>query len=358
MEEPDVDIVVIGAGISGLATARHLDAAGLSVIVLEARDRVGGRLDSVDGLDLGATWFWPNEPRIQRLVTDLGVPVHEQHLAGDAMYQHPGGAQRLQGNPIDVPSGRFVRGADSIARAVVAELPRNAVRLCAEVTSITFTHGGLVGVAAGGERVAARHVVLALPPALAAERIVFHPELPAELFDLAQTTPVWMGGSTKVVARYSDAFWRRTGLSGSAISHVGPMREIHDMSGIDGVPGALFGFVPPRAVGAPTVTEAAVLAQLVTLFGPDAADVDALHIKDWRAERHTSPTEVEGLVAYEHFGDPRYSQPAAGGRLHWASTETSPDFPGHIEGALVAAERTARTITTILPTALTTETSA
>ena len=55
-----------------------------------------------------------------------------------------------------------------------------------------------------------------------------------------------MGGITKVVARYADAFWRRSGLSGSAISHVGPMREVHDMSGVDGVPGALFGFVPAR----------------------------------------------------------------------------------------------------------------
>ena len=124
-------------------------------------------------------------------------------------------------------------------------------------------------------------------PALAIERLTFDPDLPAGLVSLARSTPVWMGGITKVVARYPDAFWRRAGLSGSAISHVGPIREVHDMSGVDGVPGALFGFVPTGRVREPTVTRSAVLEQLVTMFGPNAADVDALHIRDWRAERDT-----------------------------------------------------------------------
>lgn len=357
MNERDVDVAIIGAGISGLATARHLVAAGLSIVVLEARNRVGGRLDSVDGLDLGATWFWPNEPRIQKLVADLGVPVHEQHLAGDAVYHDPSGVQRLQGNPIDVRSGRFVRGADSLTRAVAAGLPAGTVRLATEATTISFGATGVVDVATSSGIVAARHVVLALPPALAVERLAFDPELPTDLVALARRTPVWMGGITKVVARYPDAFWRRSGLSGSGVSSVGPMREVHDMSGVDGVPGALFGFVPAGQVVEPTVTETALVEQLVTLFGPDAAEFEALHIRDWRDEPHTSPADVEQLTAYEHFGDHRYGEAAGDGRLHWASTETSREFPGHIEGALVAAERTARAITAALPNALTTEAS-
>ena len=115
-------------------------------------------------------------------------------------------------------------------------------------------------------------------------------------------------------------------------------------AGSDGVPAALFGFVPAIRVGEPTVTETAVLAQLITMFGPAAGQPEAIHVRDWRAEPNTSPTAVEGLTAYDRFGDRRYAEPAVGGRLHWCSTETSPDFPGHIEGALVAAQRAARAI--------------
>ena len=347
-DEAILDAIVVGAGISGLAVARDLVAAGRSVTVLEARGRVGGRLDSIDGLDLGATWFWPNERHVQQLISDLGVAVHEQHLAGDAVFQDSNGVRRLQGNPIDVPSGRFVRGADALARAVARELPAGVVQLDTAASRIACQDDqdsvGAVEVFTSAGRYRARHVALAMPPALAVERLSFAPELPTELDRLARSTPVWMGGITKVVIRYSEAFWRNAGLSGSGVSHVGPMRELHDMSGVDGVPAALFGFVPPSWVGEPTVTEAAVVEQLVALFGSAAAAPEAVHVRDWRAEQHSSPADVERLTAYEWFGDRRYAQPALGGRLHWSSTETSPEFSGHIEGALIAASHAARTV--------------
>ena len=90
-----VDVAVVGAGISGLHVALRLQEAGRSVVVLEASERIGGRLRSVarDGgaLDLGASWFWPNEPRVRALVDELGVPTHAQYRTGAALYQDPGG---------------------------------------------------------------------------------------------------------------------------------------------------------------------------------------------------------------------------------------------------------------------------
>lgn len=349
-----VDAGIVGAGIAGLVAARDLARAGHSVVVLEARDRVGGRLRTLDGLDLGATWFWPNEPRVRALVGELGLATFDQHVEGDAMYHAPGACRRIDGNPVDVPSGRFVGGAERLARAVAEQLPPGVVRLGRAVRAIEARDDGLAVRAAasaddeGGDDdpVVARHVILALPPALAVAHIAFLPELPERLAHLAAHTPVWMGATTKVVACYREPFWRRAGLAGAAISHVGPLREIHDTSGPDGEPAALFGFA--TATDAEPIDEQAVLDQLVTLFGPNAARPEQLVLRDWRAERWTSPPGVERLGAYQLFGHEAFTRPALGGRLHWASTETSTEFPGHIEGALAAAGRAARAVSTAL----------
>ncbi len=343
-----VDVVVVGAGISGLAVTRGLLGAGKSVATVERRDRVGGRLlspelDSGNGrVDLGATWFWPGEPRVLALTEELDLNIHQQHLDGDAIYHQPAGSQRLDGNPIDVHSYRFSDGAQSLAEAVAGVLPEGIVRLNASVEKVRGEGPFEVDVVdqTNGARtlLTADHIVLALPPALAVASIAFEPALPERLHGLAAMTPVWMGSTIKVVAHFERAFWRDAGLSGSAISHIGPMREIHDMSGPDGHPAALFGFVPNATPG-PAPTEADIRHQLIELFGADAANPSQILIADWRDDPATSPEGVEALQAYQAFGHAAYQRPALGGRLHWSSTETAVISPGHIEGALASAER-------------------
>jgi monoamine oxidase len=347
------DAVVVGAGMAGLTAARALQDRGRSVRVLESRDRVGGRLLTVAGaeghlLDLGATWYWPGEHRVAALVQELGQPVHPQHLAGDALFHEPSGRQRLNGNPIDVPSGRFSLGAEALARGLADLLAPGTIELGRPVTAIELQEGdsdrGGVRVITATGSVRAEHVVVALPPALAVHRLHFAPALPDRLTGLAEATPVWMASVAKVVARYERPFWREQGLSGAAISHLGPMGEIHDMSGPDGHPAALFGFARLPRAGDPPPQRAAVEAQLATLFGPDApAPVEVL-IHDWRAEGETAPLGVDPSSAYQLFGHPRYQEPSLGGRLHWASTETATVSPGHIEGAMASGERAAAAI--------------
>ena len=77
-----VDVIVIGAGAAGLVAAAELAESGLSVIVLEARDRIGGRIYSVTGaqrfpIELGAEFIHGRPPEILKTLRDGDVPISE-----------------------------------------------------------------------------------------------------------------------------------------------------------------------------------------------------------------------------------------------------------------------------------------
>ncbi|MEH1130774.1 flavin monoamine oxidase family protein [Micromonospora sp. CPCC 206061] len=337
------DVIVVGAGPAGLTAATLLHAAGLDTLCVEARDRVGGRLASIDGYDVGATWFWNGEQRVTNLVAELGITAFDQHRHGDALLQDHTGVQRFRGNPIDAPAYRFPTGADTLATGLAARLPDAALRLSTPVTGIRLDND-TVHLQTGSEVLHARQVVLAVPPALAVARITFDTPLDPDLARLAAIIPVWMGAAAKVVVRYRAPFWRTAGLAGAAISRTGPLREIHDMSGPDGTRAALFGFAHATDIG--PGFEQTVTAQLTAMFGPPAAEIEALHVQNWSAEQWTSPAGATQQNNYGLFGHPRFQQPTLGGRLHWASTETAPDYTGHIEGALYAGQQAANAVLT------------
>jgi monoamine oxidase len=83
----NVDVAVVGAGVAGLVAARELVRNGHEVVVLEARDRVGGRMlnDTLpDGspIEVGGQWVGPGQDRVLALIKELGLSTFPTHIAG------------------------------------------------------------------------------------------------------------------------------------------------------------------------------------------------------------------------------------------------------------------------------------
>ncbi len=343
-------VLVIGGGLAGLTAARALHRAGIGFRLIEARDRLGGRILSVDAsgsgpgpFDLGPSWFWPGmQPDFGHFVQARGVDAFPQAEAGDLVFQPgPGPVQRYPGMRQEPPSMRMGGGTVALISALARDLPADAILLNTRARQLTLTPDG-VDVTTGRERLSARHVLLALPPRLLAAQVGFDPPLPASVLRLWQGTPTWMAPHAKFVAVYDHAFWREAGLSGAARSQTGPLVEIHDATTAEGQ-AALFGFVGVPAGARAQAGEAAILAacvaQLGQLFGPLATRPKVTLYKDWAADPLTATLEDQD--AGGHPSPTR--QPWVEGpwlpRLTLIGSETSRREPGYLAGAHEAAER-------------------
>jgi putrescine oxidase len=90
MEILERDVVVVGAGVTGLTAATRLAAAGMSVVVLEARERIGGRLwtDVVDGQmrEIGGQWVSPDQTALLETLDELGLETYSRYRDGESLY--------------------------------------------------------------------------------------------------------------------------------------------------------------------------------------------------------------------------------------------------------------------------------
>ena len=351
------DVAIIGAGLCGLSLARTLSGRGLQVQVLEARERLGGRVLSThcqatgQDLDLGPTWFWSEtEPRITALLAELGLSSQSQYDPGDALWltdpnreperrQEPGG--------VHVGARRITGGAARLVEALEASLPLGCIRLGAAVTGLR-DRGAFIEIIRGtGHPLRARQVVLALPPRLVLENIQCDPALPDTVLDALAATPTWMAAQAKSVTTFASPFWHAAGQSGNAfVRHPqAVLGEVFDASASAGG-GALGGFVALNAAqrenfrrGLPLL----IASQLGQLFGPQAQDGQPF-LQDWATEPWTCSAMDRAHPPEPPQNDPLLRQPLWAGRVFLGGSEAAAHGAGHMEGALEAADRIAHAV--------------
>lgn len=342
------NILIIGAGLSGLTAAYELSKNNIKSTILEARRRIGGRIDTLEGpLEMGATWFGSQHINVVSLLNKLEIHAFPQFTEGKIAYEL--NAQ----SPIqyfDYPQGqaasyRIENGTINLINALLKSSPEATLELDTTVQSITDVGEALDIQTTGGKQFFTTKAIITLPPQLAVINIQFEPPLPVHRSRLQAQTHTWMGESIKFGIQFEKPFWRSIGLSGMGFSQAGVIQEMHDHCDIGMQYFALKGFLNPELRKLPIAErKKTVIDTVAHLMGDEARHFKAYHDTLWAEEEHTSVSPNSYLAPHQNNGQPELAQPLMNGKLLIAGAETAHQYAGYMDGAISAGQRAARAI--------------
>uniref|UniRef100_A0A6Q2ZJD5 Amine oxidase n=1 Tax=Esox lucius TaxID=8010 RepID=A0A6Q2ZJD5_ESOLU len=399
------DVIVIGGGISGLSAAKLLREKGLSPVVLEARDRVGGRTFTVQNeqtkwVDLGGAYIGPTQNRILRLAKEYGVKtykVNEQerlvHYVKGKSYPFTGSFPPMW-NPFALMDfNNLWRKMDEMGSEIPREAPWRAPhaeewdkmtmkqlfdQICwtssarrfatlfvnvnvtsepHEVSALWFLWyvkqcGGTMRIFSTTNGGQAKYVIVATPPGLNL-KMHFNPELPPLRNQLIHRVP--MGSVIKCMVYYKENFWRKKGYCGSMVieEEEAPIGLTLDDTKPDGSVPAIMGFILARKCRKLCeLTREERKKRICEIYSRVLGSEEALHPVHYE-EKNWCEEEYSGGCYTAYFPPGILTQfgkvlrePV--GRLYFAGTETATEWSGYMEGAVQAGERAAREVLCVM----------
>jgi monoamine oxidase len=352
MKTSSTDILIIGAGISGLTIAYYLHQHNISFKIIEARKRIGGRVYSKRDkgfapIELGATWITKEHQQLLKILQELKIDIFEQQLGDHAVYE-PTAENPPQVVPLppnNSPSYRITGGTDELIKALVSSINgyENISTNSAVVSMTEEDHH--INIITTSETFTAKKVISTVPPCLLINSIKFSPSLPTSLVTVASNTHTWMGESIKIGLRYEKPFWRNKGTSGTIFSSVGPVSEMYDHSNKEETQFALKGFFNGdyHSISKNERLEMA-LNQLRKYYGDIVNDYSSYEEIVWKKEAFTSDEYEDLVYPHQNNGDKVYQKTYFNGKLFLSGSETSPHYAGYMEGAIESAQIVANEI--------------
>jgi monoamine oxidase len=310
----EADLVVVGAGLAGLTAARTAVAAGSSVVVVEARERVGGRVLNEDigsgkVVEVGGQWIGPTQDRLAALARELGVETFPTYADGDNVLEYGGRLRRYRGtiprlNPaVLVDFGQAQQRLNLMSRRVPLDAPweaRRAARLDGQTLASWIrrnvrTKGGRSLLELGIEAVWA-----AQPEELSLLHALFYIRSAGSLERLFDTEggaqqDRFVGGSQRLATRMAEE------LGGDRLVLGQPVRTIRH--GADGV--------TVESAGAAVRARRAVVAIAPPLTARIAYDPPLPGFRDQLTQRMPLGTVVKCMAIYD---DPFWRQEGLSGQ--------------------------------------------
>lgn len=327
--------IIVGAGLSGLTTAYALIENGeKDFIILEARDRIGGRIHTKNGIDLGATWFQDHHTNLSKLLDDLSINKFEQYSKGKSVlvYNTMAPAHYFENQHNGPSAYRIADGSIAIINKLASVLV-DKIHINSIVTNIVEGQDTLT-LATENKTYSAEKVIITIPPKLASG-IDFSPKLPENLLQTMKSTHTWMSNAIKVGILFDQPFWKENNFSGTIIGQVGPVIELYDHCSYQGNSYALMGFINEGLRDTTAeIRKEKILSYLEKYLGEEVKNYTAYFEKDWSKDPQTSCENLKSVYMSPQYGHEVFNQWHYSGKLLFSGTETSPVYGGYLDGAV------------------------